>query len=256
MKIAIYGDSYTAGQVAPNLNPEPSWIELLAKKFGNITVFGAGGSSVYYSYKNFLETQRVFDKIIFFASFVQRLYINNNDIRKEFRHVSNSTSMTSPDVFHKESERRIVTELLDAVQKYYLYLYDGEREEIFRNFMLKDLKERRPDIILFDVEYYMSNDMDDVAYYRKTKQINFSSDFMVHQNCVDLRQMHFSLEKTKVLADIMTYNLQNHKNHIDYDLIKNAVPTKSFNQYFVPIENIKVGTKRIAPIPGVITREL
>ena len=67
MKVGIFGDSYAAAQPSTI----GSWQYYLKNLYGNgvsIENFGVGGSSLYYSYKKFLNNKDKFDTIIFIAT--------------------------------------------------------------------------------------------------------------------------------------------------------------------------------------------
>jgi hypothetical protein len=65
MKIGVYGDSFADTTETPSL--DFAWYNQLANLIPNSTVtsYGLGSTSVYYSYKKFLETYMEFDIIIF-----------------------------------------------------------------------------------------------------------------------------------------------------------------------------------------------
>lgn len=77
MKIGIYGDSYAGGDVSLSSN----WINTLVRKIENdvgkkISYFqyALGGSSLYYSYKKFIETNNEYDLVIFLVTEPHRYY--------------------------------------------------------------------------------------------------------------------------------------------------------------------------------------
>lgn len=64
-KIAVYGDSFATD--ANNL--DTSWFVLLGKKLNcEVDTYGEAGSSVYYSYKKFMETHRDYDLCVFLVT--------------------------------------------------------------------------------------------------------------------------------------------------------------------------------------------
>jgi len=247
MKIAIYGDSYTAGQVNKEINPEPSWVELLAEKFNNITLFGRGGTSLYFSYQSFLKSYKEFDKIIFFATFGNRMYINNPSLTPSVRH------MTIQNAFNTDKNKianNLVKNVFDAAEKYYQYLYDEKQATIIRDLMIKDVKNLRPDAIIFDIEHYI-NGNDDFFWY----DVDPTEAFKSH---VDIRHMHFSLEKNITVSNMMIDNLINNKTDIDYELIKQSKPSKKFEDYFIPREQFSNDIAKLEslPLPGITIKEL
>lgn len=71
MKVAVYGDSYADTK---NVVTETSWISFLrrnlANDYGDVSIdnYGKGGSSLYFSYTNFVETNHKYDLVIFLAT--------------------------------------------------------------------------------------------------------------------------------------------------------------------------------------------
>lgn len=248
MKIAIYGDSYTAGQIDKKINPEPSWVELLAEKFNDITLFGKGGTSLYFSYQSFLQSHEQFDKIIFFATFRNRMYINNPSLDPSVKHMSIQNAFNTN---KNNIANALVKNVFDAAEKHYQYLYDDQQAKIIRDLMIKDVKNLRPDAIIFDIEHYI-NGHDDFFWYDEDRTESFKSH-------VDIRHMHFSLEKNITVANMMIDNLINNKTDINYELIKQSKPSKKFENYFIPREqfsNVAKSNLELLPPCGVIVKEL
>lgn len=78
MKLAVFGDSFAPVQKSIPGIPF-GWWSLLKEKLNcdELACFGMGGSSVYYSYKNFLEYHSKYDKIIFLMTSYRRPYITD-----------------------------------------------------------------------------------------------------------------------------------------------------------------------------------
>jgi hypothetical protein len=78
MKIGIYGDSYTIPH--GDFNVPTNWYNRLLWLIKNdmgyneatLTHYGLGGSSLYYSYKKFIETSHLNDLNIFLTSSIDR----------------------------------------------------------------------------------------------------------------------------------------------------------------------------------------
>ena len=84
MRIAIYGDSYADYNYRPNNNK--TWMHHLEDKNNKINVFANSGSSFYFSVKKYLETNKNFDKKIFFVTFPGRLYLPQ--ISTDHKHIA------------------------------------------------------------------------------------------------------------------------------------------------------------------------
>lgn len=71
MRIAIYGDSFAVSK----LELSSSWYSLLGKKLNSqVDSYGENGSSVYYSYKKFMESHIHYDRVIFLVTEPSRYY--------------------------------------------------------------------------------------------------------------------------------------------------------------------------------------
>ena len=84
-KIGLYGDSFTGEVVSSNSGITYHWSTLLADSIGGeLTNFGRAGSSIYYSYRNFLENYNKFDLNIFVISmpdrYIKPITLNQGDI--------------------------------------------------------------------------------------------------------------------------------------------------------------------------------
>lgn len=131
MKIAIYGDSY--GCMYPSnitLNDQLPWVELL-KNHVDITNYSEGGSSLYYSYKKFLQHKEGYDKNIVLGSFLGRMYRPNLLLP----HVSISI-IEFPEIWRCNS---VSQNEIDAFTMYYKYVYNQEEERDVRSLIEKDI---------------------------------------------------------------------------------------------------------------------
>lgn len=220
MKIAVYGDSHADYHLDKSINPDVSWLEILSDHY-NITSFAQGGSGMYYSYKMFLESYKDFDRVIFFATGNDRLFLDN--LRPPLNHI------TSLQMAERYLTRNDLSELekkfLKAMIDYYTYIFNSEQSDIYRDLMINDVQSRCHDVMLFDLKKFYSNESE-IKYYGHDHATVFHEYF-------DIRHCHFSQEKHMVLADMFRTNLETNSNNIDYSKIHNTNPSKSFDEYFV-----------------------
>lgn len=119
-KVAIYGDSFAEPHghghwYYPELE-QCSWINLLGKKY-DVTSFGKGSTSVYYSYDKFLSSYEKYDKIIFLVTDEFR-WVTTTRINNEEKHIN---SLGSIDLILDQYEpNQEELESLQFLKHYYL----------------------------------------------------------------------------------------------------------------------------------------
>jgi hypothetical protein len=136
MKIAIFGDSFGADQQANLIQSEISWIDVLRQN--NITVdnFSLGGSSLYYSYNNYIEYKKnnSYDKIIFLIPPTDRF---------ELQIESDTVTIGSTTIFRLDrlinSTKEKYKKSLLAFKDYITYCHDHRREQVFFDLMIKEI---------------------------------------------------------------------------------------------------------------------
>lgn len=220
MKVAIYGDSHTAGYISKSINPELAWPEMLSQEF-DVTNFGLGGSSLFYSYEKFCSTHENFDYVIFFATFPGRLYIEHEN--KNLNHIPgiNQLAIMQRMAHWSANDRKVI----DAAIDYYTYIYNKTQAEVIHNLMIDDIEKKRPRVCIFDLR----------IYYNGQEDFEELQDKLFWSKYQDLRQCHFTEEKNIALASMFKNNITTNVNNIDYDLIRNTKTSKKFEDYFVPV---------------------
>lgn len=126
MKIGIYGDSFAAS-AGPT-----SWTSILKTKF-DVTVYALGGSSLFWSYKNFIDSYKDFDTIIFLVTDFGRLYVSDKDIAPAVCNifcVENSIKTCQGPLLN----------ILNAAKQYYTYLQEEEYELSMHYLMLEKIQ--------------------------------------------------------------------------------------------------------------------
>ena len=186
--IGIYGDSFADIRCRFTELVDKAWPNLLKTHY-DVTNYAVGGSSVYYSYKNFIDTHTLYDKIIFVSTTPGRwktpytiegnTYHINSPVRVDFifkRHPN-----ITP-VLHKK---------LTTLKDYFIYLQDSPEYAVDNqlcDLMLKDVKQTRPDAIIIPW-----NDM--VAY-----QKFFWECFKYNTDIADLKRDFSIFEETNVIC--------------------------------------------------------
>jgi len=147
--MAIYGDSFADPTSNTTSLEEKGWTNLLKKHY-DVTNYAAYGSSVYYSYTNFINTQSQYDTIIFVTTNPGRWHIpytiGNLDL-----HFNAPTTIDS--IFKKfdSSITPTIYKKLKVLKDYYIYLQEGQEytvDETFCKLMIRDIRQIRPDAII------------------------------------------------------------------------------------------------------------
>lgn len=126
-RVAVYGDSFAT----PGVNGHGDYPELdqsgwpnLLKEWYDVDCFGKGGSSIYYSYMQFLKSYKNYDKIVFLITNSQRWYTPINVDGNEYFF----NAVDSIDVYLKYNKVKNFLDLekLKSLKRYYLELVDEQ----------------------------------------------------------------------------------------------------------------------------------
>lgn len=158
MKIGIFGDSYANSNLYPEDAVErvgKSWGEVLSEKY-DVTNFGLGGSSTYYSYLNFLENNQKFDKVIFIYSKIGRITLTPERYLKSpvFGYPRTQQICGANDVeisinMLRESDPTSKDMLtLTVALDYYLYLENTQEQHIINSLYRDMVSVKRPDALV------------------------------------------------------------------------------------------------------------
>jgi hypothetical protein len=211
MKIGIFGDSfansilYYKGQVD---RVGKSWGEVLAEKY-DVTNFGLGGSSTYYSYVRFLEHNQKFDKVIFIVSSPGRMTLSPDKALRshifgyprthqivginDTEHGINSLLKLDPD------SRDVLT--LKSALNYYLYV-ENVHEQKMINSLYKDMVSiKRPDaLVLRAFDQCDKHNMVLCDISAKENKAWFSDIHAIFTTHRELKRCHMTEENNKILA--------------------------------------------------------
>jgi hypothetical protein len=175
MKIGIFGDSFAQSIIWPadvHSRVGKSWSEILSEKY-DVTNFGLGGSSTYYSYDRFIKVHNKFDRVIFISSFPGRITLDDDSMLTcHFLGPMGRRQITSyNDALRQLNVVKTINQDHDDIIKlntalnYYLYL-ENKQEQLTINRLYEDAVlnlrpdclllpafiQRKPDIIpLFDI---------------------------------------------------------------------------------------------------------
>ena len=161
-KLGIYGDSFANnnhGHVGiPELDSK-SWMDLLNSKF-DVTCYGKPGSSLYYSYQQFLISQKSYQQIIFVITTPGRWPVPFSDDNGNDLHVPSYSSVEhylKNLVFNTSNKMAKNKPKILALQTYYLHLHNEltQFNSDMSDLMIDKIKEIRPDTIFVTFDQMM-----------------------------------------------------------------------------------------------------
>jgi hypothetical protein len=152
-KLLILGDSFAhTREELPDFSGK-AWTKLLEE--GNeysVVNRAIGGSSLYYSYKEFNELHQEFDKVMLVITQAGRLYcpiIGDKLNTSGSHHTGTFWIDQNKDRIKKQQPHNIAAiKQLDAIRDYFLYIQDYSKDKEMNQLMLDEIKRRRPDTIL------------------------------------------------------------------------------------------------------------
>lgn len=187
MKIGIYGCSYADEMSAKFPNDGKSWSSHLRDRNFDISNFAQSGSSVYWSYNNYLKNHVKFDKNIILVTFPDRITIkdpdNNFFLFVTVWHTINDKQRS----FYKNKN------LDQAIELYYKYLHNIEEFQEYKNLIIEKLNKNHNTLVLDVKDLFEISKIDLYFYDRKEFW-----DPMIYK---DNRFNHMNNLNNKILAD-------------------------------------------------------
>lgn len=159
LKLGIYGDSFASdahGHDDYPLLSNKAWFHLLKSDY-DVVSHGKPGSSLFYSYQQFLSTHSNYDKIFFLTTSLERWPVPITDEQNRETHIPSYTTTIKRLNVHLKSSPPITDVFrlkLVALKHYFMYLSDdlstfyNECAEL----MIDKIKQKRPDTIFVTFE--------------------------------------------------------------------------------------------------------
>ena len=204
--LGIFGDSFADPDVGDPDLELLAWPNLLRKHY-DVTNYGVGGSSVWYSYNQFIQHHHRYKQVIFLETYGGRLqtsiletedsnYVvtNINQLDEVREYIQHANLLTY------EVERR-----LEAAKLWYIYLYNQQQDTELNRLMIEEVQRVRPDVILVSNDWISSmrltmchsfKDPNLETYYRQ----NLLTELAV--------VCHWPVEYNQVIADYMIQSLE------------------------------------------------
>jgi len=210
MKIAIYGDSF--GSMRPinkTLNSKLPWFDLL-QKYGHVTNYAVGGSSLYYSYQMFLEHKNKYDKNIILGSLLDRLYTPN----LAWHHVNNSII----DFSNIWINHGLNKEEVNAFILYYKHIHNKMEENHMRLLIEKELRTESNTLYISMPETLNIVHIKEKEHfgYKSSWTENMSAHMSNESNQIFLESIVKWLETGEFIFDINNYKLPNKQDKYMY----------------------------------------
>ena len=123
--VGVFGDSYACRDFKINTTDPNSWVDMLDNDFNyNIVCHAKTATSLFWSYKQFMEYRHEYSKIIFSITNYDRLYSNYQHPQKYPISSLPTTEMLLNSKIMKKTDP--IYPVLLAVQGYYKYLLEPE----------------------------------------------------------------------------------------------------------------------------------
>jgi len=161
LKVGIFGDSYADPIRHGHDNfrelDDIGWPNLLQNNY-EVGLHALAGSSIYYSYQEFLKHHEKYDKIVFVVTDPIRWVKGYKLIKDEDREIHLSSYSTVENWLQSNPEIRVEDRsILEALKGYYLFLVDDPSCQVMANLMLNHMRQLRPDIILIPIARNLLN---------------------------------------------------------------------------------------------------
>lgn len=151
MKIGIFGDSFAATTTRNHKIYEghpildeigKPWPVLLKETYTDVDIFAQAGSDLYFSYKLFKDNFQSYDKNIFIVTSAGRRSVSLEG--KNYLHFSNSLLAEHIN----DRTEGIEKDISAAAINWFRYLLDYEREDLFHDLMVKEIKKIDPNCLI------------------------------------------------------------------------------------------------------------
>lgn len=240
MKIGIFGDSFAQSIIWPadvHSRVGKSWSEVLSEKY-QVTNFGLGGSSTYYSYNNFVDSHSKFDKVIFISSQPGRITLADDRIltsifmgEPRVRQVTSyHNAEDSINILRKMDPNSTDLLTLNAALNYFTYL-ENRHEQLTINRLYEDaVLNLRPDALLMPA--FIQRDKSMVALQDISAKeiihwgISMQEILKTHR---EIRRSHMTEENNLILAGLIDNWINTNKFSMSLDMF---VTPDDWQRYF------------------------
>jgi len=241
--LLILGDSFADTRDGLPDFTGKAWTKLLAESSEYAVLNKAiGGSSLYYSYKEFNQLHEGFDKVMLVVTLYGRLYC---PIIEDVDGPSSSSHHTggfwveqNKDRIKKNQPHNIAAiKQLDAIRDHFLYIMDWEKDKQMNQLMLDEIKRKRPDIVIvpaFQSSWQNSPQptswLDQISDM-EMKHYNVTHDDLSRKNgYADCRKCHMSERNNQILFEKSLKWLKG--DPVEFDISDFETPIDPRKRYF------------------------
>jgi hypothetical protein len=233
MKIAIFGDSFADERIYDHQDTNLiSWIRHLRTRGYDIDNYAKGGSSLIFSYNNYLENKHKYtsdDLAIFLVTSKGRLWLKNQNYVYEHMSGINYCKHTQVELLKDNTLPTLITtkssQILDSVERYYHFLYDEHQDSLIGESLLRS--------ILLEQKY--SNVFSNMLFISCFELMGYQIPNITGDNItiVDNLYLHEDIAKLDELKDSMKDHRLCHMNpensEIFANMIEQWITTGKFN---------------------------
>lgn len=146
MKIGIYGDSFADHHTD---SKHIAWYNILSNYIpgSTVTCYGKKSTSVYYSYKKFLETYSEFDKVIFLITNPDR-YTKELTFSTGEKRFFPSIVHLFPNALANIIKTNIDKKIIDDLRGWFISV-DTEYNELMTEFIMRDIEKLHSNVVFF-----------------------------------------------------------------------------------------------------------
>jgi hypothetical protein len=236
--IGIFGDSW-ASHTMPN-TPGIGWQQIVKEHYDGpdyfVDNYARPGSSLYFSYENFLVHHHKFDKIIFVVTSSGRLLLPDGLTDNVTRHVNtyftaNSLLKKLPDDPKFDKDRKI----LETAVAYFTYIYDINEHRHYSRLMIEEIRRIRPDALIVPttvderIPGFEHPCLHEIINEVELTYWGITGDDI--ESLVELRSCHMSKENNEIFAKkIITWIDTGHWTPLSIDEFVN--PLLPWKEYF------------------------
>ena len=205
--LGIFGDSYADPATGSTNLEQLAWPNLLRDCY-TVDIYALGGSSVWYSYNQFIQHHHRYKQVIFLETYGGRLQtsiLETSDFTytstciPELNEVRNN--IKDSNLLTYEVERR-----LEAAKLWYIYLYNQQQDTELNRLMIEEVRRLRPDVILIPnnwIVQWNTTLLDSFKDHRLKKYVEEGKPYTeIATVC------HWPPEYNRTLADYMIQSLE------------------------------------------------
>lgn len=242
--ILILGDSFAdATSCWPHRFSDvgPGWTELLAQHDSyNITNLAVGGSSFYYSYKNFIENHSNFDRVVFLVTHPGRISLDIPNLTNysSARHHSGLDSLSS--LKKLANYDKIALDYINALEDYFLYIQNHDYDVYCQWTFIEHIQRLKPNTILIpcfnnSLPNILGDPMSEIGHKEIASVFNIEFTHSIFKNLAnqglnDARKCHMCEENNYIFYLEVLKWMNGEPVSIDLSVYKE--PTKDVSHYW------------------------